>query len=235
MDPVILILAVLSGYLVGAISFSRLITHLVSPGTNLDHVEIGDSERGDITELRHYGADTASIKLGARWGCTIGLLDILKTTLPTLAVKYLYPDQPYFLIAAIFCMVGHNWPIFYKFKGGGGMSSIYGGFLAVDWLGALVCSTAGLIFGLVIVKDILVAYMIGPAFMILWLWFTTHNPAYIAYAIIVNILFIAALLPEIREQIKAHREGKANLQAGLEFFPMGRGMLKMMEMMRLKK
>jgi len=234
-DAGTLLLVVVIGYLLGSISFSRVITRLVSPETDLGNIEIGGDGTTEAARLRHYGATTASIKLGPRWGCTIGLLDILKTTIPTLVVRFLFPEQPYFLAVAVMCMVGHIWPIYYRFKGGGGMSSIYGGFLAVDWLGAIVCSTAGLLLGLFVIKDILVAYISGTWLMILWLWFRTRDPAYLIYALTVNILFVVALLPEIRAQIKAHREGKADLQAGMETFPMGRGMLKIMNHFRIHR
>jgi glycerol-3-phosphate acyltransferase PlsY len=53
------------------------------------------------------------MKMGPKVGCTIGLLDILKVTLPVLVFRLLYPDQYYFLIVAIAGMVGHNWPVFH--------------------------------------------------------------------------------------------------------------------------
>ena len=132
-------------------------------------------------------------------------------------------------------MAGHNWPIYYRFKGGGGMSSLYGGFLAVDWLGAIVCASAGLFLGMAIVKDVLLAYVAGPWLMIIWLWFRTHDLAYVAYAVTVNLLFILALLPEIRDQIKAHREGKTDFEGGWSPFRWGAPCLKMMHSMRLKR
>jgi glycerol-3-phosphate acyltransferase PlsY len=155
--------------------------------------------------------------------------------LPTLVFRLVYPEQPYFLIAAAAGMVGHNWPIYYRFKGGGGMSSIYGGLLVVDWLGAIVCSTAGMIFGFFVVRDILVAYLAGAWFVIPWLWLRTHDPAYVIYAVAINILFILAMLPSIRHQMKSRREGKTDMTAGLESFPMGQGMLKMMNFFKRDK
>jgi hypothetical protein len=64
--------------------------------------------------------------------------------------------------------------------------------------------------------------------MIPWFWFRTQDPAYLVYAVLVNVIYILALLPEIQGQIKAHREGRADMEKGLESFPMGRGMLKIM-------
>jgi glycerol-3-phosphate acyltransferase PlsY len=235
MEPGILLLAVLSGYLIGAISFARLITRLVAPNVDIEDVELPASGQAKPHHMRQIGATTASVKLGNRWGCTIALLDIFKVTLPTLVFKLLFPDQPYFLFTAVAGMLGHNWPVYYKFRGGGGMSAIYGGFLAVDWVGAIVCAFAGLIFGMLIIKDVLFAYISGTWLMVLWLWFRTHDLAYVIYALVVNILFAIALLPEIQDGIKARREGRADFEGGMQTFPMGRAMLKLMEKLKISK
>jgi hypothetical protein len=86
-----------------------------------------------------------------------------------------------------------------------------------------------------IVKDVLVAYLSGIWFLIPWFWFRTRDPIYVAYAIAVNIIIILALVPEIRDQIKSHREGSYDMQAAMDSFPMGRGMLKIMERFGINK
>ena len=229
MDLYIALLVMVISYLIGSISFSRVVTKLIKPDATLDDVVLRTEDDQSGTRLRNVGATTASIKVGTRWGCFIGWLDILKVALPTFVFRWLYPDQPYFLLAAVFGMIGHNWPIYYKFKGGTGVSAIYGGLLVIDIVGAIVCAFGGLFFGLFIVKDILVAYLSGIWFLIPWFWFRTHDLAYVAYAVTVNLIIILALLPEIRDQIKAHRDGSYDMQAAMGSFPMGRGMLKIME------
>ena len=99
----------------------------------------------------------------------------------------------------------------------------------IDWLGALICSIAGFILGLFVIKDVLVAYLAGVWLMIPWLWFRTHDPAHLLYALVVNAIFMVTLIPEIQAQLKARREGKNDVTAGLQSFPMGRGMLKIMQ------
>jgi len=222
------LISALISYLLGSISFTRLVTRFVSPKLDIENVTIPSSTGGESSPLRSMGATTASIELGPRWGCSIALLDILKVAIPVLAFRLIYPEQYYFLIAGIFGMLGHNWPIYYRFNGGSGMSSIYGAFFVIDWIGAIVCSLGGMLLGFYLVKDILVAYMVGAWLMIPWLWFRTHDVAYVVFAIAMNIMYIFALIPEIRAQIKARREGKANMTNAMESFPMGRGMLKIM-------
>jgi glycerol-3-phosphate acyltransferase PlsY len=235
MDLYIALLAIVTGYFVGSISFSRLVTRWVKPDADLDNVVIKSKDDQPGTRLRSMGATTASVEVGSRWGCFIGWLDILKVTIPTLVFRLLFPEQPYFLLVAVFGMIGHNWPIYYKFKGGAGVSALYGGLIVIDFIGAIVCAIVGLIFGMFIVKDVLVAYLSGIWFLIPWFWFTTRDPAYVVYAFVVNIIIILALVPEIRDQIKAHREGSYDMQAAMASFPMGRGMMKIMERFGIKK
>jgi glycerol-3-phosphate acyltransferase PlsY len=236
MDPIIAVIAAVSAYLIGSISFSRLVMKIAAPDVNINEIKVPSSSGEGFTEMRTIGANTASIVLGPRVGCLIGWMDILKVTIPTLVFRLLYPDQPYFLIAAIFGMVGHNWPVYYRFKGGGGISALYGGFIVVDWLGALVCALAGLFFGLVVVKEVLVAFMAGAWFMIPWFWIRTQDPVYIAYAVIVNVLLILALIPEVRRAMQRRREGtKVDMKASLQVIPMGRQMLKIMDFFDFRK
>lgn len=235
MDIGTLIWVSVLSYLIGCISFTRLVSHWLDPQLNIEEVDLTAEDSETKTRLRNIGATTASVKLGPKVGCSIALLDILKVAIPTFAIKQLFPESEYFLLAAIFGMIGHNWPVFYRFRGGGGMSSIYGGFLAIDWVGAIPCSFLGMAIGFVLVRDVLVAYLAGVWLMIPWMWFRFRDPAYVLYAIVVNIIFMLALLPEIRNQIKAHKEGREDMTASMETFPMGRGMLKIMEKMKLVK
>jgi glycerol-3-phosphate acyltransferase PlsY len=235
MEIEIIIGVAMISYLIGALSFSRIITRLVNPKADLNNVTLSSGDGASDTQLRHMGATTASIQLGARWGCFIGWMDILKVAVPTLVIKLLYPEQPYYLIAAIFGMIGHNWPVYYKFKGGAGISAIYGGALVIDFVGAIVCAVLGMLLGFVVVKDILIAYFSGPWLLIPWFWFVRRDPYLVAYAVIVNIIFILAMIPEIRDHIRARREGKIELNSAMESFPMGRGMKQIMTRLRLSK
>jgi glycerol-3-phosphate acyltransferase PlsY len=234
MDILILIIAAGSGYLLGAISFARIISKMANPEADLTDVHLPiDGPEGKL-HLRSVGATTASVKLGGKVGCAIGLIDMLKVALPTLVFRLLYPEQPYFLFAAGMGVIGHNWPIYYRFKGGSGISATYGGMLVIDWLGTLICASAGMIFGMVVVKQVMVAYLAGLWFMIPWLWFRTHDYFHLGYIILVNLSFLLAVLPEIRFILKEYRKGNKNIVTPMEAFPMGKGMLKMLDFFKLK-
>lgn len=232
MNTGIALLSALSSYLMGAISFTRIITRILAPNVDLEDVKLPNPDGTESeTTLLTVGATTAAIKLGSRVGCMIGVLDILKGVIPTLAFRLLHPDQYYFLIASVFAVVGHNWPVYYRFKGGGGMSTALGGFLVVDWIGTIVSSSLGMFLGFAIVRDLFFAYTGWTLLMIPWLWIRTKDPVYAVYALLVNIAFFLALVPEIKRYLEIRRQGTVDMQQGMEVTPMGRGMLKMARML----
>jgi len=110
----------------------------------------------------------------------------------------LYPAQPYFLIAALAGFIGHCWPIFYRLKGGRGISPFYGGLFGFDPLGqsslhSLRSSSNG-----DLKRDSHRLHR-GVFLIIFWFLLTKMNnplfPYYMAYAILINILFILQWSP----------------------------------------
>jgi hypothetical protein len=49
------------------------------------------------------------------------------------------------------------------------------------------------------------------------------------------MLLIIALLPEIKHSIEKRKEGEQDVRASLQTIPMGRAMLKIMELLRFSK
>jgi acyl phosphate:glycerol-3-phosphate acyltransferase len=234
MEPGIAILAMVIGYLLGAISFTRLVSKLKDPNAELETIELPVKGTDETFKITAMGASTASMKLGPKVGCAIGLLDILKVTIPTLVFRFLYPGETYFLITAAAGMLGHNWPVFNRFKGGRGISAFYGGFIAIDWIGAILCAASGMVLGLFVFKDFVLAYMAGVFLAIPWFWFTTHDPAYLIYAVVTAVLFVLAMIPDLRQYLRLRKTGKVDMRDAMETSPMGRGMLKMMDRFQKK-
>ncbi|MFO7664258.1 MAG: glycerol-3-phosphate acyltransferase [Chloroflexota bacterium] len=230
-----LVWAVIISYVVGAIPVSRIASKLLGQKDAIGEIEVQVPGTDETYKVTSMGAAAASMQFGAKAGCIIGLLDIAKVLLPVLAFRLLYPEGYAHLAAAVAGMVGHNWPIFNRFKGGRGISSAYGGLLVVDWIGALVCAVGGLLFGLVVLQDFIFAYMAGLFFAIPWLWFTTRDPIYVIYILIINILFIVAMIPDLRQYLRLRKQGVVDLSTVMDTTPMGRGMMKMMRFLRREK
>jgi len=228
MNLLLALLAAIVGYLAGSISFARLVSRIFAPHEDVTKTEIADPNGKDTMTMDFVSATAVSMHLSPKFGFLTVVLDMLKIAIPSLVFKRLYPGAPYFLVAATTGMVGHIWPIYHRFKGGRGLSAVYGGMFAIDWIGVFATSLGGMLLGLLIVRDVIVAYMGGLWLIIPWLWFRTHDVAHLAYAIIVNVIFVVAMVPEIRLYIKFRREAKdVDISQMMQYTGMGRGIYKM--------
>ena len=237
MDPGTFVWVSLGSYLVGSLSFARLISRVVAPEVNVEHVAIPGQVGEETQHFSAVGATVTSLKLGGRVGCLVSILDALKIFMPTLLLRLWQPEQPYYLCAAFSGMVGNNWPIYYRFRGGWGISAIYGGLLAIAPVGTVVTALIGLLVGLFVVKDLLTIYLLGLWLMIPWVWFVNRAspllPYLLAYVVGVNLLLLIAFIPELRAYLAMRREGKSMADL-MDLAPMGRGMKKMLKMLGME-
>jgi glycerol-3-phosphate acyltransferase PlsY len=200
-----------------------------------------------VTEVRLEGSDhvfqvgfmsatTVSMTLGSRYGFLTMVLDTFKIAVPSLIVKHLFYGELYFFIVAIAGAIGHIWPLYFKFKGGRGMSAVYGGLVAVDWVGVFPTSLTGMLLGLLVFRDILTAYVAGVILIIPWLWIRFHSWDYLLFGIAMNVIFIVAALPEIRQWLRIRKEGRwSDTTTVMELIGMGRGLLKLAKWLRVVK
>jgi len=235
MDMLRIAVVVVVSYLIGSISFSRLAFRILAPGREMKDIELPVPGGQETYKVTATGSSSVSMVLGSRAGCTVGLLDMLKAAVPTLWFKYQYPAQPYFLLAAVAAMIGHNWPIFYRFRGGRGVSAVYGSLLVIDPLGAVVCAVAGMLVGLLVLRDFLVAYLSGLWLLIPWMWLRARDLPHIAYALALNFIFVLAMVPDLRQYLEFRHQGRTEMVDVMSTMPMGRGMMKMMQKLHLMK
>lgn len=206
MNPLTALLVALGGYLIGSISFTRIIGKRVAPDEDLSQTEVSFGDEGKSFTMRAVSATSLTFRKGPKVGCLASLLDMLKAILPTLAFKLYYPEQEYHLIAAATVMAGHNFPIYYRFKGGRGMSSLYGSLLIIDWISIPVTFIGGTLVG-VLMRDMFMIYTSGILFLIPWLWYRFDSIPHLLFGVVVNALFWVAILPELKDHIENKRAG----------------------------
>lgn len=111
----IYILCLAAGYLFGSIMFAWVITRLV----------LGK----DIRTLgnKNPGAANTFVSAGPAWGILTGLLDALKALIPILAASYFFRLTTIQLgIIGIGAILGHGFPLYFRFKGGRSAATIMG-------------------------------------------------------------------------------------------------------------
>jgi acyl phosphate:glycerol-3-phosphate acyltransferase len=152
---------ILLSYLSGAVPYGVLLSR--ARGVDLRQVGSGN-----------IGATNASRALGKKLGLAVLLLDILKGLLPVLAARLLLPPGPHkdnvVACAMVAAVLGHLFPVFLKFRGGKGVATGLGVYLAaaplVGLIGALVYAGLYAAFRISSLGS-LVATLAVPGFMFL--------------------------------------------------------------------
>ncbi len=208
MDPLIFGFATLVGYLSGSVSYARIVAHLADPDRKIGKIKVSlPGYENDFLESDVVSATTVRLQYGGKYGGLVALLDMLKAAIPMLAFKLWQPDQPYYLIASFMAVIGHNWPIFNRFKGGRGLSSIIGSFIVLDWLGTIVTNILGFIIGYP-KRNMLIITGGGIVLMIPWIILTTRDWILVVYAILMNFIYWFSMIPEIKQYVRLEKEGK---------------------------
>ena len=135
-----IIIAVIA-YLIGSINFSIILSKRMA---GFDIREKGSGNAGTTNMLRAVGKKAAVITLI----CDIlkGVVSILIAVLAGKIVKNL-DNALSVQLAGIFVIIGHTFPIFFKFKGGKGIATSLGVLLMTNWQIGLIC----LVFALVLI------------------------------------------------------------------------------------
>jgi len=174
-----------------------------------------------VFETDSVSATTVRLKLGARYGCLTGILDMLKAIVPTLCFRLWAPDAPYCLVSAAAVVAGHNWPLFNRFRGGRGLSTITGGLLVIDPVGLMIVIGSSGILALV-VGHLLILRWGWMILMIPWFGLARRDWANLLYVIAVNTMFWFCMRNELRQYASIVKSGHAPSQETVTTF-MGAG------------
>lgn len=134
MVVVFIIFSLLTGYFLGSINGAILTSGLLYKE---DIRTKGSGNPGLTNALRVYGKKAAVITL---------LVDLLKGVVSVLIIRLLTlllfnkfgSFQGYDCIAAAGAITGHNWPVYFKFKGGKGVLTSFAVFLVIAPIPSLI-------------------------------------------------------------------------------------------------
>ena len=194
----------LVAYLLGSIPFGLLVARWFGK------VDIRTVGSGNI------GATNVGRVLGFRFFVVVFVLDFLKGFLPTLYLPVLasqstgrdLPDLP--VLVAVAAILGHNFPVFLKFKGGKGVATSLGAVFALDAV-ASVASATGFVSFLLLTRYVSMSSILGGLVWLLAHFARVERPfARDQITMTVATLGLMALL------IVRHRKNLARIGAGTE-------------------
>ena len=149
-DLFLLILSILSCYLIGSISFGRIISKL---SKNIDITSRGSGNTGATNVLR---------SIGVSYGLLVLFLDMVKSIIPVLIIEnYEFGSINYATqIAALSTIIGHCYPIFHNFKGGKGVATGIGP-LFVIFMPAATSALIAFVIAILISRMVSVGSILG--------------------------------------------------------------------------
>ena len=121
------ILSALIAYLIGSVSFGLLVSKAAN-GPDLRSVGSGST-----------GASNVQRSMGWKYGLLTFAGDCIKAVLACWIGLLLTGSGKGPLLAGLFVIIGHNWPVFFGFKGGKGVASSCGVMVFCFPVPALIC------------------------------------------------------------------------------------------------
>jgi acyl phosphate:glycerol-3-phosphate acyltransferase len=189
-----LYLAPVIAYLFGSVSSAIVISRLMGLQ---DPRQVGSGNPGATNVLRYGGKKAAILTL-------IG--DVMKGMIPVLIARLLTEDPVILAATALAAFVGHLFPVFHGFKGGKGVATALGVFLALNpWVGLMLVGTwlaMALLFRYSSLSA-LVASLLAPTYVA---WLLPQKPL-VVMSVVVSALLIARHYKNIRN-LMAGKEGK---------------------------
>ncbi|MGI5876091.1 MAG: glycerol-3-phosphate 1-O-acyltransferase PlsY [Dethiobacteria bacterium] len=172
----VFILLVLS-YLLGSVSFGYLLARIVK---GIDIRELGSGNPGATNIMR---------VMGLRYGLLVLFLDLLKGLVVAIAVSSLTPQTGVVLACGLAVIAGHNWPIFFKFKGGKGAATTLGFFLGFTFLPTLfVVAIVAVVF--VTTRYVSLGSIVGSIMIPLYMLIISSLRPYFLFGLVVCFIIL---------------------------------------------
>jgi glycerol-3-phosphate acyltransferase PlsY len=197
-------LAVILSYLLGSINFAYITARI----KGIDISSQGSGNPGTSNVLRTLGKRSAAIVLFG---------DLLKGAIP---IVFFYQDQ-YFLAYGLAAVIGHIYPVFYKFKGGKGVATYLGVYIATVFMNPynsdlfnieifqILNLPALAFFYFVVFKTTRVSAIASLSTVLITVSLLIYTNDEISKIVVLVVIFFLILLKH-SENIKRLREGKEN-------------------------
>jgi glycerol-3-phosphate acyltransferase PlsY len=116
-----------ASFLLGAVPSGRLI------GRGVARIDITQRGSGNI------GATNVAREVGLKWGIVTLALDLIKGFIPVFFFLRFYPHSQFALaLVGVSALIGHQFSIFLRFRGGKGVATALGIYLAISPFNALI-------------------------------------------------------------------------------------------------
>lgn len=153
------VIAVLASYLLGSVSFSVVIAKALK---GIDIRQHGSGNAGATNTLRVLGTGPAILVL---------TLDVLKGIAAVWVGRWLGDGSVWLpALCGIAVIIGHNWPVYFRFRGGKGIASTIGVMASLFFLPALyagIIAILSIVFTRYVSLGSLIFVLLTPVFLVI--------------------------------------------------------------------
>jgi glycerol-3-phosphate acyltransferase PlsY len=187
-----IILAIVIGYLLGSIPCAYIAARLKK---GVDIRRVGGGNVGALNVMREIG--TAA-------GFVVFFADIAKGSLAVLVAQWLDISLYWVFVAGFASVVGHNWPVWLKFRGGQGLATTMGVFFALAPV-QFACSFAIIMVVILFTSNPRLGSAVGLAFFPLFVWLFDGEMSLIFYSLALLLFCVLKALTRLRADLASAR------------------------------
>jgi glycerol-3-phosphate acyltransferase PlsY len=183
------IIVLIIGYLFGSIPSAYIFTRLA---TGKDIRQTGGGNVGGYNTYLEAGVLPA---IGAT------LVDLGKGAASVAIAHWaLNLDKPYVLMAALGVVIGHNWMVWLKFKGGRGMGATIGALAVIMPLYGYLLPEFVILLGIIVVllaitRNVALSMGIGLLALPFIAWLSMHSGLFVVWSVVLGIIIAAKFAP----------------------------------------
>jgi glycerol-3-phosphate acyltransferase PlsY len=180
------ILSIIIGYLLGSIPTAYIVSRIRK---GIDIRNVGSRNMGGANVMR---------EIGTHEGIFVGLIDIAKGAGAILIAQALDIPELWVFGTGFAALVGHNFPVFARFRGGRGSATIIGIFLVLAPESILV-TLAVVAIPFFTTRKFLAAILVGFALLPLFVWLLEGSLALVRYALVIDGFMLIRNLSGIKQ------------------------------------
>jgi glycerol-3-phosphate acyltransferase PlsY len=166
----------ITGYLLGSVNFSLIIGKFY--GTDVR--QHGSGNAGTTNTLRVLGKKAAAMVFAG---------DILKGVIACLLGRLIAGGDIGIMAAGFGAIIGHNWPLYFGFKGGKGVLTSAAVVMMMDWRAGAICLTVFIIL-VAITRYVSLGSIVGAGLFPIVSLVMGRNALFIIFSTAIAILII---------------------------------------------
>jgi glycerol-3-phosphate acyltransferase PlsY len=201
-----IVLAMVIGYLLGSIPSAYLIGRLVK---GVDIRKVGGGNVGTVNTMR---------EIGTLPGLGVFLADMAKGALAVLIAQWLGLHLYWVFAVGLMAVVGHNWPVWLKFKGGQGLATTMGVLAVFSPIPFAICFGV-LLIALLFTSNVRLSAIVGFIFLPLLVWLFKKELDVTLYSVALPVFCLLKTIPRFRKDVAKVEEEKKSLVFDRDYTP----------------